>query len=142
MTSFCAICTDEAGPFDVLELDGRTYVACQKCLSEHPQRGGHVDWNRGYEVPRDVLTIAEFKRAVETFRRNVKAPPLQCDRSPSHYGLRPGEELYRVAIKQDGKPIDADDAIRILNAADPSASVSAYRGTANGYHVIAIRRSA
>ena len=45
---FCAICTDDIGPFGTLELDGRTFNACQKCLSEHPRSGRYsFGSNRG-----------------------------------------------------------------------------------------------
>lgn len=140
MTSFCAVCTDEVGPFAIGDLDGRSYVMCQKCLSEHPPRGGHVDMNRGYYVREEPMTIAEFKRAVDTFARNVDLPPMELDRSPTRHPLRHGEELVRVPMRVDDKPIDADDAVAAL---DVSAYSSIhYRGTSHGYHVFGVRRSA
>lgn len=46
MADFCAICTDEQGPFVLVEHDGRNVKACRRCTDEHP-RSGRYDFGGG-----------------------------------------------------------------------------------------------
>jgi hypothetical protein len=60
---FCAICTDDAGPFVLRPIgkDDALVRICEDCDTEKP-REAHV-YERGYEAPGGMLSITDVQAA-------------------------------------------------------------------------------
>lgn len=66
VTSFCAICTDDTGPFvrRPLGRDDALVVICESCDTETPRVRGATE--RGYEPTGGMLSTVEVTRGSRT----------------------------------------------------------------------------